>query len=73
MGFGESSLFLKINLVVLIFAVILDLIGLAIPYWVAVDTNTIDYNYGLWQLCLNSVCTSFISVSSEYIIEVFFV
>ena len=67
MGFGKSSLFLKINLVVLIFAVIIDLIGLAIPYWVAVDTNTIEYNYGLWQLCMSS-CTSFTSVSSEYII-----
>ena len=66
MGFGNSTLFLKINLVLLIITVILDLLGLALPYWVSYDN--IDTNWGLWQYCpWNSSCRSYSSVRGRVI------
>ena len=31
--------------------VLLDIIGLAIPYWRAGEIGNVDYNFGLWSVC----------------------
>ena len=70
MGFGESSLFHKTNLYLLIFAVFIDLIGLPFPFSVHVSGDIHTFHYGLWQLqlCFNyrGYCRSYDYVNGEY-------
>ncbi|XP_060066731.1 uncharacterized protein LOC132547015 [Ylistrum balloti] len=67
MGFSESSVLLKIALVVLPLALILHIVGLATPHWsshsVTEQGITIGAVVGLWKGCLSengaSQCTSY--------------
>ena len=56
MGFGESSILLKINFILLIVTFLIHILGLALPHWVVVDTSALDLNFGLWQSCSNGNC-----------------
>ncbi|XP_061183080.1 peripheral myelin protein 22-like [Saccostrea echinata] len=47
----EASKFLLIALVLTICAVVFQLIGLASPYWILVDSTTMKTNAGLWKSC----------------------
>ncbi|XP_060591209.1 uncharacterized protein LOC132746149 [Ruditapes philippinarum] len=51
MGFGEASLFAKIGFVLLIIAFILQLLGIALPYWYSVDKDSYDAYGGLFRGC----------------------
>lgn len=54
MGFGDSSLFLKITFILLIVALILQILGVALPYWYSVTYSNVDYYGGLWRACTES-------------------
>ena len=49
MALQESSLLLKINFVVLVLAVLVDILGLSLPFWIYYESGTA--HYGLWQVC----------------------
>lgn len=51
MGFSDATLFLKIGFILLIVAFIIQLLGLALPYWYAKDYGAADYYGGLWKGC----------------------
>ncbi|XP_062580093.1 uncharacterized protein LOC134242090 [Saccostrea cucullata] len=53
----EASKFLLIALVLTICAVIFQLIGLASPYWMLIETTTFKSNSGLWKSCTEIVLT----------------
>ena len=59
MGFGNASLLLKINFILLILAVIIQILGLALPYWIDIDAS--DANSGLWQSCVGGNCQTITS------------
>ena len=49
MALQESSLLLKINFVILVLAVLVDILGLSLPFWIYYDSGTA--HSGLWQYC----------------------
>ena len=65
MAFEESSLLLKINFVILVLAVIVDILGVSLPFWIYIDSST-DH-YGLWQYCpAASYCYGVTNSTSTY-------
>ncbi|WAR05154.1 hypothetical protein MAR_020523 [Mya arenaria] len=51
MGFGNSSLFLKITFVLLIVAFVIQLLALAIPYWFSADNSGVETYGSLFRGC----------------------
>ncbi|KAL4229492.1 hypothetical protein ACF0H5_012532 [Mactra antiquata] len=51
MGFGDSSLFLKIAFILLIVAFIIQILGVALPYWYELDAGVVETNAGLFKIC----------------------
>ncbi|XP_052806415.1 uncharacterized protein LOC128235650 [Mya arenaria] len=48
MGFGNSSLFLKITFVLLVVAFVIQLLALAIPYWFSADNSGVCVHFSGW-------------------------
>lgn len=59
MGFGDSSLFLKISFGLLIFALILQILGVALPYWYSISSGNTDYYGGLWRSCVENDASNY--------------
>lgn len=51
MGFGQASLFLKICFILIIVALIIQILGVALPYWYDVDNDRGSSYGGLWKDC----------------------
>ncbi|KAL4229493.1 hypothetical protein ACF0H5_012533 [Mactra antiquata] len=51
MGFGDASIFLKVVLILLIVAFVIQILGVALPYWYAEDFGSASYNGGLFRSC----------------------
>jgi len=51
MGFGDSSLFLKISFILLIIGLIIQILGVALPYWYSVDIGNNDFYGGIFRAC----------------------
>lgn len=49
MGFGETSLFVKIALIGVGVGFLLHLIGFATSYWQAYDVGIVTFHSGLWS------------------------
>ena len=65
MGFGSVSLLMKINFVLIIIAVVIQILGLALPYWLDFDVADAhpelrqgNIHSGLWQICVGGNCIS---------------
>ena len=73
MGFANASLLLKINFILLILTVIIQILGLALPYWIDIDSS--DSNSGLWQSCSGGNCQSITSLGKycNFIFSIFVV
>jgi len=56
MGFAESSVFLKVCLVVFPLSVILQSVGIATPNWLSAEEHGIILRIGLWKACQESIC-----------------
>lgn len=51
MGFGSSSLFLKIGFILLIVALVIQILGVALPYWYSYEYGNQKTYGGLWRGC----------------------
>jgi len=49
MGFNEATLFVKVSVILLPIAFLLDLIGIATSYWVSWPAYGYNYHSGLWD------------------------
>ncbi|XP_045208450.2 uncharacterized protein LOC123560299 [Mercenaria mercenaria] len=54
MGFSDATLFLKIGFVLLIVALILQLLGIALPFWYSKDYGNYESYGGLFRGCHES-------------------
>ena len=77
MGFGSVSLLMKINFVLIIIAVVIQILGLALPYWLDYDVGdtrfgprqgNIHVHSGLWQTCFGGNCISINNPSGKRMI-----
>ncbi|XP_045209928.1 uncharacterized protein LOC123561540 [Mercenaria mercenaria] len=52
MGFGQSSLFLKIGFILIIVALVIQILGVALPYWYQKEySSSVSANGGLFRFC----------------------
>lgn len=60
MGFSEAPLLQKIALVLYPLSSLLEIIGIASPYWVSVSetiqSQSIKFNLGIWKACSLTIC-----------------
>lgn len=78
MGFGDSSLSLKIAFILLIIALVIQILGVALPYWysdeVGTGNNKVTYYGGLfrscWEMLNKKHCSSIKNPSGELFIPV---
>ncbi|XP_062598711.1 uncharacterized protein LOC134260143 [Saccostrea cucullata] len=54
MSCGGNSVFYVFGCLFLLTALILDVIGVAAPYWIYGETSEGNYNCGLWKFCYSS-------------------
>lgn len=60
MGFSDAKLVQKIALFLFPLSCLLEVIGLASPYWISVSETiqgqTLSLNFGIWKSCALSMC-----------------
>jgi len=64
MGWGDSALFMKISLILLIVTLIIQILGVALPYWYSLSVNNGDFYGGLWRNCGENDATNYKACSS---------
>ncbi|XP_053372722.1 uncharacterized protein LOC123561541 [Mercenaria mercenaria] len=52
MGFGQSSMLLKVGFILIIVALVIQILGVALPYWYQKENSSgTSVNGGLWKYC----------------------
>ncbi|XP_052686875.1 peripheral myelin protein 22-like [Crassostrea angulata] len=66
MACGGNSCYFGFGLFLLILGLVIDVIGVASPYWILADEDGVKVNGGLWQMCTSasdvSECSDFTKV-----------
>lgn len=75
MGFSEATIFLKVGFILLIVAFILQLLGIALPYWYSIDSNGASAYGGLWKGCSEvaniKACASWKNVTGLWAVQLY--